>query len=477
MRACLVNPTAIAGETMNVNVKNTRLTPHLGLMYLEACLRKEGHNVEIIDAGAKNLNVEETVREISQMNPDFVGITSTTVSYRLAKGTIKAIRALMPDVLIGMGGYHPTILPEFVMKDSEPDFVIVGEGEETLSELFDKLESKKSFENVKGIYYREGDKIKQTAPRGFNKNLDELPFPCWDSIRDLQLYGHLGDLVTFSRGEKLGVVITSRGCPHSCTFCAASKLYNHTYRVRRIENVVEEIRTHVENGRRNIYIQDDNFTASSKRVFEFCKKLKEESLDINWACLGRVDASPSIYLEMAKAGCEIMYFGIESGSQKVLEYYNKRFIPAQAIDAIRKANEANLLTISGFIVGAPCESYLDLEATLKLAVESGLDILEPNILTLFHGTKLWNDFNEKTPLPLDRPTTIEELTSVQTDRVRYLFNGFYKRKKHWLKVLKKVSVKHPRIIVENLRNIKPALGYVKRGGTDLCEGYPKRSDY
>ncbi|ODS42295.1 MAG: hypothetical protein MSIBF_02895 [Candidatus Altiarchaeales archaeon IMC4] len=444
----------------------------MGLMYIASTLESAGHNVKILDMPAEGLNEEGALKEVEDFKSDIVGVSSTTVSYRLARNFIKNVKSKL-GIPVFIGGYQPTILPEYVIKDSGADYAVVGEGEQTVVELTESIEKGRKPENIRGACYMEGDSIRFAGRRKLCENLDEIQFPAWHLVKNC--YGKLGSLLSISKPEEFANIISTRGCPYSCAFCAAPKIYNHTYRTRSVDNVIKEIEWHVENGRKYIYIQDDNFSVSPDRVEEFCKKVKH--LDIEWYCLMRADSAPRLYKKISQAGCKIVYFGIESGSQRVLDFYNKKTTPEINKAAIQKANESNLITIGSFIVGAPVGGVEDEKLSLKLALESRVDIIEVNILTLFPGTKLWEDYNKIKPLPLEKETSIHEVENINTqERNKLIFNGFYHRPKHAITGIAKILKHHRRLGIENIKHAPEVINYITNRKR-VCEDYPKGSEW
>jgi radical SAM superfamily enzyme YgiQ (UPF0313 family) len=262
------------------NYKSHIITPPIGLGYLSSYLKKSGIETKIIDGLKENLSPSRLMRRIQKFNPDAVGITSLTAFYQevvvlarqLAKKKIKTV----------IGGQHPTFLPYRTLLESQADFVVCGEGEIPLLEL---AESKFCSKSIRGVYSLENLKSEQQEiiKASVVDNLDDLPFPDWEQIdpREYPRAPH-GAVV---RGFPVGVMVTSRGCPFECTFCAAPRFCDRTIRFRTPENVVAEIEYLMKNFNiSEVHFEDDNFTLNADNVKKFCRLLIEKNIKIHWAC-------------------------------------------------------------------------------------------------------------------------------------------------------------------------------------------------
>ncbi|MCC6028100.1 MAG: B12-binding domain-containing radical SAM protein, partial [Archaeoglobus sp.] len=297
----LVNPSAKVEVVKTLEIS----TPPLGLGYLASVLRERGFKVRIIDDLVENLNFSDFLKKIKDSL--IVGITSTTPTFKSALEYAKKIKKAFPDIFVILGGVHVSFEPEKALKNEFVDAVCIGEGERTIVELAERVESGRDLEDVKGIYFKKEDKIVKNPPREFIQDLDSIPFPAFD-LMPLEKYSLLG--------ERLEVfpMITSRGCPFSCRYCSSSLFMGRRFRARSAKNVADEIEWLVNDfNARHIAFGDDTFTLSKKRVAEICKEIKSRKLDITWSCSSRIDTIDRELLEIMKsAGCSAIYYGIES---------------------------------------------------------------------------------------------------------------------------------------------------------------------
>jgi radical SAM superfamily enzyme YgiQ (UPF0313 family) len=250
------------------------------LAYLASVLRGE-HEVKIVDPNILGYSMEDVRRVLKEFYPDIVGVTSVTPSIPQAYHVAKMAKEVRDDCTVLIGGPHASFLPNQTLKECEYiDVVVRGEGEETVQELPEAIEDGE-IEKVRGITFRKGDQIISNKPRPFIKDINEIPFPCWNLL-PMDKYRFYG--------ERYAAMLTSRGCPFGCSFCASSRLFGGYWRGRSPENVLEEIQMlHEGYGIRNIEFVDDTFTFNVKRAEEICSGIIGEGWDISWGASSRVD--------------------------------------------------------------------------------------------------------------------------------------------------------------------------------------------
>lgn len=388
MNVTLINPSAPHVEASSVLGITA---PPLGLAYLAAVLEGDGHSVRIIDAQALGIPLTEIKREIKRDQPSIVGVTSTTPTIREALAIVKAVKEDCPDATTVVGGPHVTFLPVETLRECpQLDVVCIGEGERTVLELAQAIERKASLSNVKGIVYRSGDRIIKTPPQPLIDNLDSLPFPA-RHLLPMERYTILG------RKSIIGHLMTSRGCPFNCTFCASSLLFGKRFRGRSPKNVVDEIEEVVsEYNPGSIEFSDDEFTLDRKRVEGICDEMKRRGLDVPWACSSRVDTvSKNLLRKMKAAGCFFIYYGVESGCQRILNLIRKGIRIKQVIDAIRWTKKMGIETLASYIIGFPGETKEDIEKTIAFAKRLNTDYAQFSLATPYPGTELYNSAKEK----------------------------------------------------------------------------------
>jgi len=355
--------------------------PPIGLAYLASVLRDK-HDVKVLDANGLGYGLDDVRRELKKFYPDVVGITSVTPSIYQAYQVAKIAKEVREDCKVIVGGPHATFLPDKTLLECGfIDIIVRGEGEETIRELAEALE-KGEWEKVKGITFRKGDRIISNKPRPFIKNIDEIPFPSWDLLpmNKYQFYR-----------QRYASMLTSRGCPFNCSFCASSRLFGGFWRGRSPENVVEEIRLlHDKFGIENIEFVDDTFTLDQKRAERICDEIVREGLDISWGASSRVDTlSRSLVEKMRRAGCWILFLGIESGCQKILDAIGKRITVEHARKAVKIVKEAGVQVLGSFIIGFLQDTIETINETIRFAKTLNLDYAEFSILTPYPGTPIY----------------------------------------------------------------------------------------
>jgi len=384
---------------------NVQIIP-IALIYLSAWLEKKGIDVEIIDIKSnlykifdkaeESRIIQEIIRRVSMNNPSFIGITCFTSEYNSVMRLAQAIRNNV-KVKIIIGGVHPTLRPEdFIYKNSPVDFVVIGEGEETLSELIHQTEDSTYLKNIKGIAFLENGNICITPARRLIGVLDELPMPSYNKI-DMNYYLKITRLVIrylYTCGVH---VLTSRGCPFQCTFCAAKNLWkDQGYKVRYkpIKAVVDEI----EYLKRNynidsFYIADDTFAMNQERAIEFCEQLLHRNIKVIWAMETRVNLVSDKLLKAIKgAGCIQVEFGVESGSQEALDRMKKGIKVEDTIRAFELCRKYRLRTFANLMLNTPGETEDDVRKTISLkkkikASHAGVNLTAPII-----GTDIYEQY-------------------------------------------------------------------------------------
>lgn len=380
----LLNPNANVEVVKRLDIS----TPPLGLGYLAAVLRREGFKVRIIDDMVENLNFETLIKRVK--NSIMVGITSTTPTFNSALKYARKIKEVLPDIFVVLGGVHVTFRPLDAAKNDFVDAVCVGEGEETIVEVAEKVEAGKTLEDVKGVVYRSENEIVDNGPRGFIRDLDSLPFPAYD-LMPLERYSLFGE-----RLEQFPM-ITSRGCPFACRYCSSSLFMGHRFRVRSAENVVDEIEWLVSDfNAKHIAFSDDTFTLSRRRVEAICDEIRRRGIDVEWSCSSRVDTiNEDMMKKMKDAGCSAIYFGVESASPRILDFYRKKIDSEKVRRAVTLARKYGIKVICSFIIGAPMEKKEEMRATLKFALELDPDYAQFSVLTPYPGTEIFDEAERK----------------------------------------------------------------------------------
>jgi len=370
--------------------------PPLGILYCATILANEGFEVSVLDQGAKGFSTMQAVSWVRKENPDILGLSVLSSSSREAERIARLVKDESKDICTVLGNYNPTFNAERILnKYSHIDVVVRGEGEMTCLELVRCLQKGRNLKKVDGITYRSAEgNVVATPERPLLKDVDSLPFPdrhLVDSEYTSRIFG------AKTTTKKFTTLLSSRGCSFQCTFCACRNFARGLWRPRSVQNIIEELQLLYGEGYREFLFVDDNFTLNQRRVARFCRELRKNKLKIQWFCDSRVSNCRSDVLrEMVKAGCKILYFGVESANQRILDYYKKDITPEQARKATHKARKAGVdIIVGSFIVGAPDETREEIRKTLLFAQKIDIDVPSFNILCAPVGSQLWNELVSK----------------------------------------------------------------------------------
>ena len=365
--------------------------PPLGMLYIATYLRENGVDTSIIDEAAQGYSLKETVDWVKKEDPDILGFSTCSATGRKAALIAEKVKSENPNIATVFGNFYATFNAERILKKYPfVDAIIRGEGEHTSLELAKCLEKNGDLKKVLGINFRDNGKIISTPDRSLIKDVDSLPFPDRELL-DVEYHNTTAGIVVAPK--KFSSFVSSRGCVFRCRFCGCRRLARSLWRSRSVDNIMEELHLLSSQGYKQFLFVDDNFTLNTKRVIKLCRRLKKEKVDIEFFAEGRVDNCPRDMLqEMSRANCKMMYFGIENGTQKVLDYYDKQTTTQQAIDALKAAKKSGIdVTVASFILGAPHETRQEILNTLKYAQKIEADIPQFNILATFPGTDIWEE--------------------------------------------------------------------------------------
>lgn len=379
--------------------RNTSTAPPMGLLYLASYARKHGYeHTKIVDTDADKITWAKLEEIFKKENPDIVGITGTSWVFPMIIKAAGLAKKVLPGKKVIVGGKAATIEPEKMLRESKDaiDFVVEGEGEYTFLELIKKIEAgEKDFKNIKGIAYLNNEKkFTETAPRENIKNLDEVPWPAYDLLgKDPTAYkGMPKDFGGMTR--PVSVILTTRGCPHRCMFCT---LGSKIYRERGIKDVVDEIECHKNKfGAKSIQFYDDELMGMSpkqnERVEALCDEIIRRDLHKELSFLAQTRCSEYISLKtlqkMKEAGFVWLWWGVESGSQKILDFITKDTKLENIKRAFRLAKEAGINRLSFIMIGFPTETKEDIQKTVQLIKEIKPDRVAIHIVSAYPGSKL-----------------------------------------------------------------------------------------
>lgn len=361
MKLCLINPTS----------QRVYLGAHpINLGILAAYIR-QWHEVVILDMSVD----EDALTKLKKINPDLVGITGTTLSINMAYSCADFARENGYKVV--MGGSHVSVLPEEALKHC--DAVVIGEGEIAFKKIID--------ENLTGII--KGEPM---------DNLDDIPMPAYD-LFDMETYltrDEVKHLRHMPWNNRYINILTSRGCPYNCTFCHNS-YRDIKYRFNSAERVVSEIEYLIKNYQiESIFFIEDNFLVNNERVKQLCNLMIKRGIKLPWGANARVDNLDRETLILAKkAGLKQITFGWESGSQKMLDIYNKKVTVEQNAESIRLCNELGIQADGTFMIGGPGETLEDMKKTVRFVFENGISGMGTCTTCPFPGTQIWKDLEKE----------------------------------------------------------------------------------
>jgi len=363
--------------------------PPLGLAMISAALEKNGYHVKVLDAPALKLTENSILNAVLREKPDIIGITAMTPTMNSAIKMARQIKEMHNDVIIVLGGAHVTLFPEETLQRvPEADIVVRGEGEQTMVELVKTLENGDSVNSqVLGVTYREKNCIRNSPARQFISDLDSLPFPAFHLLPMTRYRLH----PPHGRRMPSIPIITSRGCPYRCIYCSKS-VFGKQYRANSPTYVVDEIERLMDKFNvREVTFYDDVFTLDKKRVFAICEELERRRIRIPWTCETRVNlVNEELIEKMKKAGCYMIAYGVESGSQKILNNIKKDITLEQAIRAFELTHKIGVQTIAYFMIGSPGETPETIERTIKFANKLDPDFVQFSTATPFPGTEFFN---------------------------------------------------------------------------------------
>jgi anaerobic magnesium-protoporphyrin IX monomethyl ester cyclase len=356
--------------------------PPLALMYVASVLEQDGHDVQIRD-----LTIDKSPIDYSSV--DIVGVTCTTPQYNAALQIAKEAHEHGKIVL--MGGVHVTFTAEETLKTGYVDYVIRGEGEDTVRELCRALqEHGRRFDPMKihGIswYDPETKSVMHSPERHAIMDINRIPYPA----------RHLVDMKGYPsrlNNQRATTLLGSRGCPYKCVYCVVPNMNSAIYRQRSPESIVDEVEHIVDNyGVSGILFVDDNFTINIHNTMRFCEELMRRKIDILWWCQSRADTllkHEEMVDKMAQSGCYMVFLGLESPNERVLKSYNKKLKGDEGEQVVKLLSKYGIKTMGSFMMGEIHETEEEVENTINYATHIDPTYAQFSILTPFPGTKLF----------------------------------------------------------------------------------------
>ncbi|MBN1765636.1 MAG: N-acetylneuraminate synthase family protein [Sedimentisphaerales bacterium] len=374
-----------------------------GLGLIAARLRSAGYRVAVIDVNGLRLSDDQVLEQIQHYNPAVVGIGGLITTYSWVKRICRRVRQLRPDSKIILGGSVGTSIVQTALENLNIDAVAIGEADDTILELLPALLHNKKIDPIPGIAYRSDEGIVRTPERKLIETLDELPYPAWD-LFPMKVY--LANPVV-GVGKDIDI-ISSRGCPFNCHYCY--RIFGRKFRGRSPEHVVGEMQALKRNYDVDfISFQDDCFVIDKKRIFEICDLIDHEGLNnsLRWSCTGRVTVCDKELLKrMKSSGCVSVSYGIESGSDKILQAMGKGASLAQAKEAIINTRDTGLRCPVSFMIGYPGETRETVMKTVEFCKDLNIPLTALMFTCPYPGTALYEQVKDSTRFK--EPFTCEE---------------------------------------------------------------------
>lgn len=452
LRIMLINPPvsfdAFYGEWDLSDVKSS--SPPLGILSLASMIRKYGYLVKVLDAHAEGMNIPDIILEISKFKPDIIGITAMTVMVSAAAEIAKAVKKHSPRITTILGGVHVTAEPvETLCRYPQFDYATVGEGEIVLCEFLEKFRKGFDQKRTQSIVWREGEKINVNPRRAFFKGLDEFPPPAFDLVPNL--FNHYRLSVFGTKKFRSVGLVTSRGCTGKCTFCDLG-VVGRGYRANTAQYLISQMKDLYEKYDVSDFLfYDDLFVGSRPRLKEVCEIIIREKLPFTWSCCARVDFIHEDMLKLMKdAGCWMIEYGIESGSQRIIDSMRKNITKEKIRQTINATYDAGITTKGNFIFGNPGEDHWSIMESIDFACSLKLNYSQHTFLQPLPGSELyetagkygdfdpsWDRFNTFSINFIPKGFTRDNLIWYS----RYFWKRFYLRPKIIVQELKKLRTR------------------------------------
>lgn len=364
--------------------------PPLGLAYIAAVLREKQFQVKIVDFDLERKKFSLLEDFIDRERPELVGISALTLQVENAYAMARRIKARLPNCRVVIGGPHPSSLPESTLEESGGaiDIVVVGEGEYRLLDIARDVD----LQTIKGIVYKKnGDYIRTPASPPI-ADIDLLPLPARDLL-PISQYSGWGPLKALPTTH----LIASRGCPYDCIFCSEKSVFGKTHRARNPLKIVDEIEHLMQRyGMKEVAFYDDLFTLRKKQVLAICQEIIQRKIAVQWKTLSRVDTVNLDMLQaMKSAGCWLISYGFESGSQTILDNIRKRQTVDQCLKAAAWTRQAGIKVYGFFMIGNVGETEETVCDTIHFARKLGPDYFQFTIVRPDPGSYLFNQHKDE----------------------------------------------------------------------------------
>ena len=389
-------PAEMAGSRFSADRVQVMAFPPIGIETLAPVMRGHGHDVRMFDTCHPQMKEEHIAAAVLEDKPDVIALSFlSTTSYPSTKSMARLLKRKAPQTPIILGGVFATMNPREILADCpDADCVGTGEGEELLPDYLANLDRPA---DVGGLVWRSGDEIVSNPRRPIIRDLDQFPYPDRKSLPIDYIESMPLDVPAVLSLDKYCTIQTSRGCPYKCIYCDIPALADGKWICRSPEHVLGEMQELSDEGYRSIYLTDDHFLMKRKRISAICEGIIDRGLKFRWGCEGRVDSVAVDQLPlMGKANCKFLAFGIESGSQKVLDRLRKDQTLDQIKHAVSEAKRHGIETAHGFfLVGSPDETREEILESFRFAARLELDTFGFNRLCAYRGTPLWHEYCQR----------------------------------------------------------------------------------
>jgi len=438
------------------------IMPPLGLGYIATSIKDRCKRVDMIDCLCDKISHKQLINRISQIRPDIIGFTMLSHDLPTIKKITDAIKNDIPaDIITVVGGPHSSSAPEHTLEYlKNVDFAFKGEAEKGFPLLIESIKNRngcgfRDLDKIPGLIYRANKNVRVNI-QDFEENLDRFGFPDWEMINPEKYFKTCHGV--FNKSKRFTSIFATRGCPFSCTFCSAHNVVGKSIRKRSVEHIVNEIvYLHDKYNIQEFHLLDDHFTFDNRFAASFCDALIEKNMNISWACPNgvRIDSlNETLLAKMKKSGCESLFFGLESGSQSVLNRMKKGLVLDEVVSKMDMVKKMGFFVTAFFILGFPGEQKDDMEKTIRFACSLPIDVADFSnflpipgaaVLNEFIGADKYNKINYariSSPAHVTNDADHTERKDIQIKMIRRAYLSFYLRPRILFNLLKRIRSTH-----------------------------------